>query len=174
MVDSWAPEAGSPKKWIVIFKPKTDSRLVRALAWGRFKHVGAMAYLEGTREWLTFDVGFDGTKITVLPAGPVANATLAPWVEGCTLVAIEGKHYPRRGPPIFGWCVPAVARLIGARGGALRPDTLYRHCLANGGVVLNGRHIFRSTVAAARPDSGAAADTGAERERRGLAVTNAG
>lgn len=136
MGDVYLPSAIEPVDWILVFRPWSDSWLVNLLVPGRFKHVSACAYLEALRGWVTYDVGFDGTKIVVMPAGTEAETILSKWFEGCTLVRVRKDHAIRCRLAVFGWCAPSVARLIGLRSGALRPQALYRQCLRNGGTVL--------------------------------------
>lgn len=137
MGDAYETGISDPVNWIVVFCPTTTSRLVRYLVPGKFKHVLAIAYLQGVKAWLTFDVGLDRAKVMVIPDGPQVAAVLAPWLEACTLVRMTAK--PRGTLPVFGWCVPAISHLLGMSGVTLRPDTLYRHCLRDGGTIINGR-----------------------------------
>ena len=137
-MDDWTPTAADPSVWLVAFNPYSDSRIVRTISFGRFKHVGAMAHVPGMRAWVTYDVGFRGTRITVIPDDKNAPAILDPWIGGCTLVRMRRDFERRRMPPLFGWCVPAVAALLGLPFGALRPDALFRQCLANGGEIICG------------------------------------
>ncbi len=160
-MDNWTQTAADPPVWIVVFSPYSDSRWVRFFAFGRFKHVGAIAYLATMRAWVTFDLGAIGTRITVLPAGDYANAVINKWVNGCTLVRIERDFSRRRCAPVFGWCVPQIASLIGLPGSPLRPDGLFRKCLANGGVILNAEHA--ATGPSERPDVAGAAAAGSTR-----------
>ncbi len=135
MGDVHFPAAIDPIDWIVVFRPTSEYRLIRLIP-GHFKHVSACAYMAGLRAWVTYDVGLDGTKIMVIPDGGEANAILGPWLDGCTLVRMRKDHATRVRLAVFGWCAPAVARLIGLRCGALRPDALYRQCLRNGGTII--------------------------------------
>lgn len=143
MGDVHFPATIDPVDWIVVFRPWSDSWLVRTFVPGRFKHVSACAYLAGNRAWVTYDVGFDGTKIMVIPDGAEADRILTPWLDGCTLIRMRKNHDARCAVALFGWCAPAVARLIGLRCGALRPQTLYRHCLRNGGQVIGQQERTR-------------------------------
>lgn len=134
--DAYYPAAIDPVDWIVVFRPWSSNRLVQRFVPGHFKHVSACAYCADLKAWVTFDVGITGTKIMVIPDGPQADAILTPWLSGCTLIRIRKNHATRCAVALFGWCVPSIARLIGVPSGALRPDTLYRHCLRNGGAIL--------------------------------------
>lgn len=55
------------------------------------------------------------------------------------------------------WCVPAVAHIIGLKSCALRPDALFRQCLANGGEIIGERNESEN---ARRPGTEAAAGSG--------------
>ncbi len=147
MGDAVVREMADPTDWIVVFRPTTTSWLVRTFVPGKFKHVCACAYLPNLRAWVTYDVGFDGTKIMVIPDGPEASAVLAPWLDGCTLVRMAKR--PTRGIAVFGWCAPSIARLIGLRGRYVAPTSLYRECLRNGGTLIDGRQHQHSTDATA-------------------------
>ena len=135
MGDLYKPEASEPYAWIVIFNPVSDSRLIRTICFGRFKHVAAVAYVPDIRVWVTYDVGFFGTRITMVPKGQ--EHQFNNWIEGCTLVVMMKKNFMRKSPPVFGWCVPAIKRLIGVKSSALRPDALYRHYLRDGGKIID-------------------------------------
>jgi hypothetical protein len=137
-------KAIDPAYWIVVFRPTSESLLVRLLSCGRFKHVSAMSYIPGIKAWVTYDVGFNGTKIVVVPDCE-ANAILGPWLAGCTLVKMR-RQQMRPSYPVLGWCVPAIARLLGLPS-ALRSNALYRQCLANGGTVLNGQIASSARIA---------------------------
>lgn len=132
-VDEVSLEPAAVQEWIVMFRPWSESWLVRTFVPGRFKHVSACAYLPALRLWLTYDVGFSETRIAAIPDSPAGHAILEPWLEGCTLVRMTKADTASCAPALFGWCAPSVARLIGLRSGALRPDALYRDCLRNGG-----------------------------------------
>lgn len=147
-MEIWERAAVDPINWIVVFKPHTDSRLIRWFVPGRFKHVSAIAFLEALNAWVTFDVGTRYAKIMVMPAGGQANDIIVPWIEGCTLVRMEKRIAGGR-LPMYGWCVPAVRHLLGMNSGALRPDTLYRHCLRDGGKVIEQQ--FQNGGSAAAP-----------------------
>ena len=134
-------QAADPDTWIVIFNPVTTCGWSKWLSFGHFKHVAAMAYVPQARMWVTYDVGRFGNRVTIVPKGQ--EAQFAEWVEGCTLVIMPRRYNAARFPPILGWCVPAVRRLIGLRSGALRPTTLYRHCLRDGGKIISDPNLFQ-------------------------------
>lgn len=158
MCDTWVPTSCEPSCWIVIFHPSSDHGLVDFLAWGRFKHVSAMAYVPEVRAWVTYDVGLFGTRITVVPRAE--SHLLGKWVKDCAMVVFPKRPDAYRAPPVLGWCVPSIRRLIGLKSGALRPDTLYRHCLREGGTVLDVACVFQGAAGAATARSDAGSATG--------------
>jgi hypothetical protein len=129
------PHHVHPPAWILVFCRESKSRWIRLLACGRYKHVRAYAFVPALRAWLFYDVTLSNTLVMALPDGSEAEAYLCEFTRGADLVSMA----PR---PWKGWrfspfsCVSAVKQLIGLPSGALRPDALYRDCLAAGGVPL--------------------------------------
>lgn len=124
-----------PTRWVLVFQRSSKVWWVRALAWGKYKHVAAYAYLPGFKAWLIYEVSMARTSIVVVPDNEEARGWLYELTKGSDLVAVKrgnGVHRFR----LFGFCVPAIAHLIGLRTRALRPDRLFRDCLANGGALL--------------------------------------
>lgn len=127
-----------PLSWLVLFQTRTGYRWLDRLVLGRFKHVMAMGWVEATRTWLFYEVSFARTRVMVLPedvgtelvaqkivADPGAVVLRVP-------VNLDGCGIGRMG---F-WCVPAVKHLLGMRSGALRPDRLWRDCIASAGEIV--------------------------------------
>ena len=100
---------------------------------GRFKHVMAFGWLPHSKVWVTYDVGYDDTKITVIPAGN--EAIIREWIKDCVLVEMKKNPVKRDVFPIIGWCAPSISRLLGLPV-TLRCDALYRNCIANGGSLI--------------------------------------
>lgn len=121
-----------PETWLLAFHTRTTSRLVGWLAWGRFKHVLAFGYIRRIRAWVFFEPALGRTRLFVAPDGPVADSMIAEAISGASVLSIRPAAATRASWPVFGWCVPAVAHLIGLRSGALRPDALWRDCLRAG------------------------------------------
>lgn len=136
-----------PERWVLVFQRSTKVWWVRWLAWGRYKHVAAYAYLPGFKAWLIYDVSMVRTAIIVVPDGDEALGYLYELTRDADLMAFRRLSAPLR-PPVLGWCVPSIARLIGLSGGALRPDTLWKHCLAAGGQPLEQQHAPICSAAA--------------------------
>jgi hypothetical protein len=134
-------------RWTVVFHRKAENRFFSLIAMGHFKHVSAFAWLPELGIWTFYDVGFRRTKIVHMADGVAAQATVAAIVEGNCLVTIA----PRMdGLPLFRWglfCTTAVAHLLGMRCHTLRPDALFRHLKAHGGII-------RDDAARKAPDRG--------------------
>lgn len=134
--------ATEPERWVLVFQRESKVWWVRLLAWGKYKHVAAYAYLPGFKAWLIYDVNMVRTSIVVVPDGDEALGYLYDLTRDADLMAIKrGSGVHRFGRPGIWcmWCVPAIAHLIGLRSGALRPDRLFRDCLRAGGDLLEER-----------------------------------
>lgn len=140
------------RRWSIIFHREAENRFFGAIAMGHFKHVSAFAFVPGPGVWLYYDVGFRRTKIVVLPDNLQSKLTLAAIVEGNAVVTM-----PRRDDNLplmrFGlFCTTAVKHLVGVRCGAIRPDALYRHCIAHGGTLSdNGTEAARPSSSRPQP-----------------------
>lgn len=122
-------------RWTVVFHRKSKHLFFRLIAMGHFKHVSAIAWIPELGQWWVYDVGFRRTSLKVLVDGESAQTIVAAIVKGNATVTIDirddGLPWMRLGM----FCTTAVSHLIGIRTGALRPDRLYRHLVAQGGVV---------------------------------------
>lgn len=104
---------------------------------GRFKHVSAFGFVPRAQTWVFFDFNLDRSRIYVV-GNHEADGMLSAFAHENTIVRmarplIAGEKMRWS----FGmWCVPAVAHLIGLPLSALRPDALFRQCLAHGGEVI--------------------------------------
>jgi hypothetical protein len=132
-------DQAEPADWFVIFQRQSSRWWIDLLAWGEFRHVCAMGYVPRCSTWLVFDWQIGKTRIFAV-ANAEADALLGHYSAGSVIVRMpkqfgaENRYNPRLG----GWCVPSVAHLLGLRTCALRPDALFRHCLANGGEIVAG------------------------------------
>lgn len=131
-----------PEKWYVVFHKRTTRRWISWLAFGHYKHVSLFGYAEVAGAWVLLDVALERTQIAVIP-DRLFDGVAAQHLIDADVVEMDarigasirlGGHY----------CVPAVAHALGLRGCALRPDALYRQCLANGGRPI-GDHAHEST-----------------------------
>lgn len=77
------------------------------------------------------------TRILMVP-DEKSDAILAQYAKMGKIVRMPAPDPVDSGVKLkFGfWCVTSVAHLLGLRTCALRPDTLLRHCLANGGTIV--------------------------------------
>lgn len=130
-----------PTKWFVVFHKTTTRRWIRWLACGRYKHVSLFGYAEAAAAWVLYDVGLERTEIAVIP-DRFFDGVMARHIADADVIEMEATKGARLR---FGghYCVPAVGHVLGLRVCALRPDALYRHCLANGGKLI-GDHAHES------------------------------
>jgi hypothetical protein len=120
--------AGAPARWLVVFTTKSDRWWIRLIP-GRFKHVRAFAYCHDTDCWIFYDPCLRTGILTARGAG--ARQLMLQWTRDAKVLSMEPGPHERIRPLPFA-CTTAIASLLGLPGGALRPDALYRQCLANG------------------------------------------
>ena len=137
--------------WILLFSKKRGRWWVRLLAWGRYHHVKAIAYLPTMRAWLFYDVKFNGTRLMLAREDdPGTGAFLREYLDRCDLVAMPRLPIPKRVAPHAGfWCTLAMKHLVGIRSAALRPDRLWRDSVAAGGKPYEHDRTEGSSAAAA-------------------------
>lgn len=134
---STGPLICQPAIWTVVFNRRAATRWASWLAMGTYKHVRAYAYVPYLHVWVFFDPKLSGTDIIVAADGEPANAMITSWIKDADLLRMRRCGW-RAGFPLFGFCVPAIKRLLGLRCVSLRPDALYRFCLRNGGQPFEG------------------------------------
>src|SRR5881296_1441270 len=134
--------------WTLVFCKKPGRWWVRLLAFGRYNHVKAIAYLPSVRAWLFYDVKFNGTKILLADEDdPRIDALLRDYLDNCDTIAMPRLPVPRRSAPQLGfWCTIAMKHLIGIRSRAFRPDRLWRDCIASGGKPCQILGAFRGAL----------------------------
>jgi hypothetical protein len=150
------PAAIEPDTWTLAFHRTTPHWWVRLLAVGRFKHVSAFAWVAPYGMWIYYDIRLAGTQIILLPDSETATAWLVAQTEDADLVQMPTSRNipnPRIQLSPFS-CVSAIRHLIGIRSGAL-PSSLYRACLAHGGVLIHGRARETATEPGAIAPAGA-------------------
>jgi hypothetical protein len=140
------PGGGEPTQWAVCFSRKASTTWLTRLPVGEFKHVRAFGAVPHINTWVFFDPALNRTTIR-LARGDVARDLIAEFVFEAAVIQMPALPRASLRPALFGWCVPAVAHLLGVPGGALRPDTLFRDCLRYGGVL----HADGHTIPAAGP-----------------------
>lgn len=126
------PLVVQPQIWTLVFSREATSRLRSWLAFGRYKHVRAFAYVPFLHVWVFYDVHLSGTDIFIAADGEPAQRLIAQWIVKADLVRMRRLPGDRKASLFFGFCVPAIKRLIGLRCVSLRPDALYRQCLKHG------------------------------------------
>ena len=121
--------------WTLVFCKNQGPWWVRLLAWGRYHHVKAIAYVPSMRAWLCYDVKFNGTRLMLaLEDEPGTAAFLRGYLDNADTIAMPQLATPKRSAPQLGfWCTIAMKHLVGIRSRALRPDRLWRDCIAAGG-----------------------------------------
>jgi hypothetical protein len=123
------------RRWTVVFHRRAENRFFHLIALGHFKHVSAFAFVPEIGAWVVYDVGFRLTRLTFLADTDVAKTILAQRIKGnCTVtLKVREDNLPWFRPGLL--CTTAVAHLVGVKTSALRPDRLFRHLVAAGGVV---------------------------------------
>lgn len=134
-------------RWTIVFHRKAENRFFSMIALGRFKHVSALAWVPELGQWWVYDVGFRRTRLKVLVDGASAQAIIAAIIKDNATVTVDIREDQLPWMRLGLFCTTAVSHLIGLRCGALRPDALYRHLVAHGGIV-------RDDAAATAPASG--------------------
>jgi hypothetical protein len=137
-MDTGTPIYDTPTTWLLIFSGGGDHWISRLVP-GRHKHVCCIGWCPTARTWVFYNVGAYATSVFVIEDGKAAKDMIAKWCAGATVVQMPAS---RRGRPlwaVFGfWCTTAVAHIVGIRSGAVLPDLLLRHCVRNGGEVVQG------------------------------------
>jgi hypothetical protein len=128
--------SGQPARWVLVFQRSTESRLVNLLAFGRYKHVTAFGYVEAVDHWLFFDWRARALDL-IVARGDHATQLMAHYTRDADLLGIDARPGIGTGFQAGLWCVPAIRHLVGIRGSALRPDALWRDCIAQGAENLN-------------------------------------
>lgn len=123
------------RRWTVVFHREAENWFFSAIALGKFKHVSALAWVPDLGQWWIYDVGFRRTRLKVMEDGPTAKQVIGAIVRGNATVTIDVREDGLPWMRLGLFCTTAISHLIGLRCGALRPDALYRHLVAKGGVV---------------------------------------
>jgi hypothetical protein len=135
---------GQPIRWQLCFDPEAQSRIALMIP-GRFKHVRAFGFVPVQDVWIFYDVTMAGTVLRAARNNSAAaDRLLWSWTRGCEVLGIAPQGISRL-PKGF-WCVTAMKHLIGLNTGALRPDALYRDCLAKGAQTLDEGPVRTATA----------------------------
>jgi hypothetical protein len=137
------PGGGEPMHWAVCFTRKSATPWANRLPIGTYKHVRAFGYVAENNTWVFFDPAINRTTIRVA-RGEAAITLIREFLYLADVLQMPICAEKKRAGtlPIFGWCAPAVAHLLGLPG-ALRVDTLFAHCLRH-----NGRALTTAPAAA--------------------------
>jgi len=153
-------DAREPAAWVLVFSRTSKTWWVRWLAWGRYQHVKAFAFVPAVNVYVFYDWALDRQGIVVAPNNDeTVKGYLAEFIDGCDLISAPLRVAAR--PRVqfgFLYCVPAIKHLIGLRSRALRPDRLWRDCLAAGGTTI-GRSIWQQTAVRPAPARSGAGGT---------------
>lgn len=127
------PLVVEPSVWVVVFNRTAATWWAGWLAFGQYKHVRAYAYVPFLHVWVFVDPNLMGIDVLIAADGAPARAMISAWIDNADLVKVRAQRDGRRRFPLFGWCVPVIARLTGVPSGALRADAFFRDCLRYGG-----------------------------------------
>jgi len=125
----------APVYWHVVFMSRPFLHWFDIFSKPWCRHVCAYAWCVNNQKWLLYNPEMTLSTIAVLSDGDMTQ-----WLESLTervtcrvVVKVgQGSFWRSRG---LRTCSSDVLRVLGLRGGALRPQDLYRTLLANGGVV---------------------------------------
>ncbi|WP_457663986.1 hypothetical protein [Sinorhizobium medicae] len=126
-----------PKDWFIVFHEDSPKWWIRWLARGRFKHVSVFGAVPRSNSWVFYDFNLDRSRVYVV-ADYESDIAIGHFASMGTVVRMArpfGREAEINLRPGW-WCVPAVAHIVGLRGCALRPDALFRQCLAQGGEII--------------------------------------
>jgi hypothetical protein len=103
--------------------------------WCHGSDTAAVAYLPRLKAWLFYDVKFNGTRLLLAQENaPGTKAFLQDYLDNSDTIMMPRVPMPRRVTPQLGfWCTIAMKHLVGIRSRALRPDRLWKDCIAAGG-----------------------------------------
>lgn len=145
------------REWFIAFKHDTPIRLARILTAGqRFRHVACFGFIPAIGCWLFHDWCLAGTVISVVPDED-ADPVIAQMQAGAVVVRFVPPWWRVETRLKAGlWCVTATSHLTGVRSSALRPDALFRDCLADGGTIVvgeaaDGRAVSKASNARQHP-----------------------
>src|SRR5271166_4488877 len=103
--------------WTLVFCKNPGRWWVRLLAWGRYHHVKALAYLPRLHAWLFYDVKFNGTHVLLAHAdAPSTGFFLQDYLDNSDTIMMPRMPMPKRVAPQLGfWCTIAMKHLVGIR-----------------------------------------------------------
>lgn len=155
LVDMFPPTTEAdqmPQSWFVVFHDKTPRWWLRWLSFGKFKHVSCFGWVENADRWVFFDPALERTWLRLVSDDDACREPLHEFDIKAGYYGGDIGHYTNQGVVlkiavqvddirkanigIGRGCVRDVARLIGLRTRAIRPDAFFRDCLKAGGEVI--------------------------------------
>jgi len=165
-----AGAGGQPVRWVLCFQRTTESRWIRWLACGRYKHVCAFGYIAEVDHWVFLDWRISVVDV-IVARGTGADQMIAYYTRDADMLGMTPQKRGL-GLRLGFYCVPAVKHLLGIRSSALRPSRLWRDCIRQGAEILH--ESARSARDSAGPHPAATGSAGAEADCLGPAAANGG
>lgn len=134
------PWGGEPRHWVLCFVRSSPVRWARWLSFGRYKHVRAFGYVKEADAWIFYDVGFPKTHVYIA-CDDAAKRMREVFCDDADMLGMPSMPGNGGGFRFGMWCVPAIKHLVGLQSSALRPNALWRDCIANGGEVISVAHL---------------------------------
>lgn len=146
-----------PLTWLVVFQSKSSMWWINRFVPGRFKHVVAAGWVEASKVWIFYEVYWGRTSVQAMPEaeGTAYFGRLMGADPDAAVLRVEAREARPACFRLGFWCVPAVKHLVGLRSGALRPDRLWRDCIASGAEIVHDRSKRTVVSAVAAGDRGA-------------------
>lgn len=149
------------REWFIAFHRTSPVRLARWLTVGQtFKHVSCFAFVPAAGCWIFNDWNLLRSELLIVPDAK-ADPFLAAEQEDAVVLRHVPAAFPLMRPKLGFWCVTSVAHLAEIRSCALRPDALFRDCLAEGAEIVAGETDGQTSETAVGPGAVARAAGGA-------------
>lgn len=126
------PETIEPEVWYVAFHTGIRYWWQRFLP-GKYKHVGAFAYIAALDLWVVYDLWPARTRILLVPHCARAEILIAEHTIDADIVKFRRTADRARLPIALFSCVSAVKHLLGLQSVAFSPSGLYRSIIKQGG-----------------------------------------
>lgn len=138
-MDIWdSARISQPTEWFVVFHPRSTSRFLSFIAFGRFKHVSAFGYCPGFRVWIFYDVGWRGTAVNLIEHSDEGQRQLIELTRDCAIIKVaHAGQTPRFSSRLAFYCVNSIKHLLGLRCVAITPTQFYRFLCQNGGMLIS-------------------------------------
>ena len=138
--------------WYVMFQPGPVRSWWDHLLDPRFRHVLAFGYVGYCDSWMIVNPGEVFTAAYMIPDSEFPSFIGTHKTIGAQVLKIrvigDAKYHARLG----NWCTQTIARLIGIRSSAWRPEALYRDLLRAGAVhAFEDSHVNQGRGSEGRP-----------------------